>query len=150
MKKYSLILLIILVFAMAGCTDGNGGNNPTTMKLIGTKWKLVGFYDVEKDSLKEVDPKDCGECYTLEFNTDSIFSIFSSVNELRGEYIADYNNYSFQIIDFGGTKVGEYDDGNLYAEPFWNKDFQIFSLRGKELKLFYNGKKDYLLFKLME
>ncbi len=37
-----LPMLALVAIMAAGCTDGNnGGNNPTTMELTGTKWKLI-------------------------------------------------------------------------------------------------------------
>ena len=126
------------------------GNTLQKTNLQGTEWKLIGIVDVEVDNLTELEPKDCEKCYTLTFDTDSTFLTFSSVNELGGGYIADYENYSFQIIYFGGTKIGEIGDGELYVKPFENMTLQSFSLTENELRLYYNNKKKYLLFKLQK
>ena len=118
--------------------------------LVGTQWKLAGILDTQTGVLKELEPKDCDRCYTLTFDTDTSFSTYSSSNELGGGYIVDYVKYSYQIIYFGGTKVGEWGDGPLYVDPFWKRDIQSFSYKENELKLFYNENKNYLLFKLQK
>ena len=125
-------------------------NSLQETNLQGTKWKLTGIVDVQTGNLTELEPKDCNECYTLMFDTDSTFLTFSSVNELGGGYIADYETYSFQIIYFGGTKIGENGGGQLYVDPFDTMTIQAFSLKENELKLYYDSKKKYLLFKLQK
>jgi len=135
--------------------------------LQGTKWKLAGIVDVQTGDMKELEPKDCEKCYTLTFDTahpfvssatnegikslgENYFVTLSVSNELGGNYIADYTSHSFQIIRFGGTKAGEMADGDFYVDPFWNREIKSFSLQGNELRLYYNGNKNYLLFKPLE
>ncbi len=144
--KWLAVLAVIfgLCFVFAGCTDGDdGGNNPTTMKLTATKWKLVGFYDVEKDSLKEAEPKD-EQCYTLEFDTDTTISGTSSTNKLWGNYKIDDELLTIQIANIGGTEINELYDGQLYMESLWQ--VQFFTITDKELKLYYDNKNKYLLY----
>ena len=118
------------------------------LSLVNTKWKIVGIVDVQTDSLAELEPRGCDECYTLTFDTENSFSSYSSSNNLVGEYVID--DYSFLIVSFGGTKRAEIEDGGLYATPFWDKSIRSFALQGDELKLFYNSKKSYLLYKLQK
>ena len=66
---------------------------------------------------------------------------------LGGKFVIDYDNCSFQLNDFGGTKSGEFGDGYLYVNPFWNRTIQSFSYMENELKLFFNENKNCLLFK---
>ena len=100
--------------------------------------------------MQELEPKDCEKCYTLTFDTDKSFLTFSSTNELQGIYNADYTTHTIQIVDFGGSKINEIGDGILYVNPFWEMAIQSFSLQGSELRLYYNEKKNYLLFKSLE
>ncbi|MDR0295788.1 MAG: hypothetical protein LBH91_06370 [Prevotellaceae bacterium] len=138
--KYTVLLLIV-----AGCfTSCEKGN---VQLLEGTRWKLIGIVDVQTGDLIELEPINCNEYYTLTFDTGSTFQTFSSVNELQGIYKADYTNQTIQIVNFGGTKMGELGDGNLYADPFGEMAIQSFSLQGSELKLYYNDKKNYLKYK---
>ena len=81
-KFFEIILIIAIVFA--GCSeavqigneDGAEPHEPDVIKdcegefsLKGTKWKLVSIADSEK--IREPEPTDCEECYTLWFDTDS-------------------------------------------------------------------------------
>jgi len=111
-------------------------------------WKLTGIVDVETNELRVLEPKDCDKCYTLKFNTDSTFSTLSSINVLGGAYKADYITNSIHIFNFGGTKIGETGDGYLWWDIF--PTIQLFSMKENELRLYYNNKKNYLLFKLLE
>jgi len=119
------------------------------LTLKGNTWKLVGFVDAETGEINEVETINCYSCFLLEFNTDSTFLTFSSANMLEGRYIVDYKTLSFQVIDFGGEKIGESDEnGNLYCSVMW--DIQSFSLQKTKLQLFYNNKKNYLIFTSIE
>ena len=113
--------------------------------LVGTKWKLAGIVDTKTNIIKELEPKNCVECYTLTFETKSTFSTISSANDLRGDYMIDFATNGFQITIFGGTKVGECCDGDLYSRPFWKMAIQSFSFQENELRLYYDD--NYLLFK---
>jgi len=130
------------------CKSNN--ENEMLSSLKGTQWKLAGIVDSQTDKLTVLEPADCEECYTLTFDTDSTLSTRSTSNDLTGKYISNNSKYSFHIITFGGTKVGEIGDGNLYVIPFWNKSIESFSLQKDELLLYYNDKKNYLLFKLQK
>ena len=139
-----LCLVVVTLFAAFGC-----GKSETPLKdtLQGSKWKLVGVGSLDKIALQELEPKNCKKCYTLTFDTDNTFQTFSSTNELQGIYKANYGTQTIQIIDFGGTKIGEIGGGNLYVNPFWEMAIQSFSLQGNELRLYYNDNENYLLFK---
>jgi len=128
--------------------DIEQNNENDTLQV--TKWKLIGIVDVQTSDLTELEPKDCEKCYTLTFDTDSTFLTFSSTNELQGLYKVDYLSQTIQIADFGGTKINEIGNGNLYVKPFWEMTIQSFSIQKNELKLFYNENKNYLLFKSLE
>ena len=135
------------------------------LSLKNTKWKLVGIVDNETSVLTELKPTDCKECYTLVFDVDSVYNdvtrfngkiyveqgwykIFtgkSTSNFISCLYRADYKGYTFQIYNIGGTEICEVLDGDLYRIILY--DVQSFALRENELKLYYNGKTKYLLFK---
>jgi hypothetical protein len=120
-----------------------------TTLLKGTKWKLAGIVDSQTSSLKELEPKECKKCYTLIFDTDSTFLTYTGSNDLGGGYIIDCAKHSFQITYFGGTKVCEIDDGNLYTRPFWKQTIQSFSYGENELRLHYDNGNNHLLFRLL-
>ena len=50
-----------------GGNDADKGDYP----LKGTQWKLVGRFDAYKDQLITLGPKNCEECYTLWFDTNT-------------------------------------------------------------------------------
>ena len=51
------------------------GEPPKTLR--GTDWKLAGMVEAQTGDLKELEPKDCDECYMLQFFGDSICSVQS-------------------------------------------------------------------------
>jgi len=151
--KHLLILsmLVVLAFVVIGCNSptGNGtpnGSGNVDFELTGTSWKLTGIVDSETGSLTELEPRDCEECYTLTFDTDTTISSYSSVNEMSGDYSVDYETKSISILKFGGTKINERGDGNLWWRIFI--PIETFSFIENELRLYYteNRKQKYLLF----
>jgi hypothetical protein len=77
MKKTIAILLILAGVVACGKEENNEINT-----LKGTKWKLAGIVDAT-GKLTELEPKDCEQCYTLEFDTDSTAWLQSVSNEGR-------------------------------------------------------------------
>jgi hypothetical protein len=168
MKKLSFILIVICLIGTA-CEEYEPiieeieETDTIVTNLVGTKWKLVGFVDVEADISKEPEPKDCGwwvagtyigerkiSCYYLEFTSDSTFFTFSSTNQNLVGYSADYETNNFEVFGFGGTRMCEIGDGWLYYNLFIYEQIQSFSLQNNELHLYYNDKMNYLLFKLVK
>lgn len=120
--------------------------NPCCLK--GTHWKLVGIVNAQIGDTTELEPKDCAECYTLIFDTDSTFITNSTVIGLHGNYRVDCSTHSFQITEFGGDKRGEVGGGASYSNPFWNRSIQFFFLQEDVLMLYYNDNQNYLQFEL--
>jgi hypothetical protein len=158
MKKIFLCLLTTALFFSA-CEKKNDCEKINTTPIIGsqqailenTKWKLVGFVDVAKGCLKRVEPtKDCGKYYncekfyTLHF-TDSILYGYTTMNGFNAIPNIDYTTNSIQIKIILTTEAGEMGDGYLYCDVL--DEVQSFALQNNELRLFYNNKKNYLLFK---
>jgi len=117
--------------------------------LINTKWKLVGFVDVEIGEIKEAEPTsvECENCYTLTFKKYQKWEGRSSSNSMEGKYKINYNKHNICLFNGKGfmTEVGEFSDGNLYVKSLRQVDF--FSIQENELKLYYNNKQNYLLYK---
>jgi len=109
--------------------------------LKGTEWKLAGFVD-ETGTVKELEPKDCKDCYTI---------IFDSENEAYG--YSECNQLVFWLLPelkVGGTKVAcATEDGNLF-EKFIRGIAKSYELKDNQLRFFDSEKKNYLLFKLMK
>jgi len=124
--------------------------------LEGSHWKLVGIVDAVTGSLKELSPKDCEKCYRIIFDNNTIgnnengytFFLFTSINTLRGHYMVDLETRRIMVSNFGGTRARETDDGDLFYDAF--SRVQALLLQENELRLFYNNKQSYLLFKSIE
>ena len=144
MRKVNWILGTILVLLIAtSCKDDSVSNMPTETKLVGTKWKLVGFFDVEKNTLREAEPKDCEDCYTLYFDTDSTASGKSTNNAIQ------LNIINWKV---GGTKAGELsEDGWMYMDILGDKAKSYsYEKEDNKLKFYYNNKKNYLLYRALK
>jgi heat shock protein HslJ len=119
-----------------------------TPKLQGTTWKLVGFADVETGTLRKAVPEDCQRCYTITFDTDTTYSGEGCSNQMYGKYKIDYETSQIQILCLGRDKAASYFDEELLFETL--RILQSFSLHEDELKLYYNDKKNCLLFNKKE
>ena len=142
-------LLVGLVFTM-GCEklknlrEGlDGGSLLGTPPLQGTKWKLMGIFDVVSDTLiKELEPYDCAECYSFTFDTDST-AIGRSTSNILGVMLKPTIRV-FLMTDALGT--------DFYLEDailFRNAIETIISyqlLSNNELRFYYNGNNNYLKF----
>ena len=132
------ILLLFLVIGFFACTKSEKD------LLTDNKWKLVGFVDVEANNMKVAEPTD-EWCYTLSFKKNKKWEGRSSSNSIQGRYKINYNTHSVNISIELMTLVNEYYDGDLYLESLEKVDF--FSLQENELRLYYNNKQNYLLYK---
>ena len=115
------------------------------LSLIGTEWKLIGFADVAKNTVKIAEPQH-ENCYRLTFNPDGTLSGETSTNQAGGGYEVDIQNNKLKIFSFGGnTMINELYDGRLYVKSML--EIESFSIMQKGLALYYNNKKHFLLFK---
>ena len=142
------------------------GDNPSTSRR-GTKWKLAGIVDVETSELRKLEPTDCGECYTLRFFGDYIFTTRSiwALQELDLKNLdlvldptipwgsgGEQPLYAEEWFDDPVVWKGDgktYDDSYLFRCGIaYTKTYEI---TPDDLKLFfvYQEKSYYLLFKLV-
>ena len=90
MKKICFLLLAVCLIGVA-CKEDEPEKEQS---LANTKWKLAGIMDMDTGILQELEPKDCEECYTLTFDTDStatslsIWAIYN-INLLRLDLYRD-------------------------------------------------------------
>jgi hypothetical protein len=139
--KREMPIIHIIKIEKLGAEQGEGTG------LKGTTWKLKGFVDVETGNLKVAEPND-PKCYILTFDTDSTYTGISSTNHIYGEYRVDYEKSTIDIVNPMGTEISELFDGLMYMQSFMS--VQSFLISGKELRLYYNAGKNYLLFKTKE
>jgi hypothetical protein len=122
--------------------------------LVGTKWNCEGIMDTETGKLKTLEPKYNGVSYSIWFdagkcpNPDCNILCNSSTNELFGYYKVNYATQSISFTIFGGTKVNEIGDGEMWRNIF--PTIKSFSLQNDMLHLYFNDQKNYLLFKKRE
>jgi hypothetical protein len=120
--------------------------NPASISLEGTKWKLAGVVDVETGVLRDLEPKDCTECYTLTFDTNHTASVHSIIMDVEIDLLnLDPSRPVKKIYFDEGYPDGHGHDFRMAI--FWAESFTVTL---EELKLFYNNKKEYLQFKLIE
>jgi hypothetical protein len=123
--------------------DLQGGENHTVAQLQNTSWKLTGFVDVTDNKLTEAEPKDCVECYTLNFETDSAGTGKSVAHSFE---IQLYPKPSFIL----GSLTDIYEGGNvaLFYEAI--KTIDSYRLEDGKLKFFYDNGGKYLLYEQVE
>jgi len=149
----TLCTLLLILFVVASCKepepidkpDGNGIKGTETT-LQGTKWKLVGIVDARSGDLQKLEPKDCNECYTIIYESDSAFIGQININTICVKYEINYEVGIFHIIGIGGTEALDYpDDAHLYRQILLEiQSFIIKDTYPRKLHLYYNDGKNYL------
>ena len=122
--------------------DGNWKTDKDTppQNLKGTNWKLVGALDTQENIFKELEPKDCEECYTLTFETNNIASGYS-VSLIVYVDLSDFNKYEIEDIS-------EPSDGDIFRQIIVG--ITSYSVTSGELKIFSDIHKTCLIFKPIE
>jgi len=163
LKKMLILLLLLFLFSNYNSKsviiiDANKHLKKDTTKLENTKWKLIAFVDVEAKKMREplnvknlTDP----DRYTIKFG-DTLFTTDTSVvlafaaqadfNCTSGYYIVNYSKstiYIYEIYSTGIHLLFENDEDNYDDCLYYPQEFIIYN---NYLQLFYNDKKNYLLF----
>jgi len=170
------VVLLMLVAGFVSCNEVESPSSPETLK--GTSWRLIGIVDAETGDLRMVRDFDCyrapeSEHYKLVFDLsdaamqiqgfiaadcyeDGLPAFFTRTpgNFLAGCYKFDINTQSIQVSRFGGTRLGELDElprlyYNAFVYAMMSPTPQIF-LKENTLRLYFNDKKYYLLFKQIQ
>ncbi|MDR2126333.1 MAG: hypothetical protein LBP63_05855 [Prevotellaceae bacterium] len=142
MKKAILqtTAILLILAGVVACGKENENNEINTLK--GTKWKLAGIVDAKTGVLKELEPKDCEQCYTLTFDTDSTAWGKSVLNTM---YIRLLPKPYINIM----TEIDDSDNGDVQLFYDAIKTVDTYKVGKNELQFFYNKKKNYLLYKLI-
>ena len=139
-KKIALLAgICAAVLLAAGCNDDKN-------VLANTKWKLVGIVNTETGEIRELEPKDCEECYTLTF-TKSKATAFG-VNRTTPVNILKSENVTKELFCERYYKDGkDYCDSDDFREALaWVGSYTALP---NELRLHYLDKY-YLLFKAQQ
>ena len=120
--------------------------NEPEFTLKGTTWKLVGFVDTETGEVKEAEPINYERCYLITFNKDgNTFDGFSFNHPFCGRYVFDEGTSNINIyMEKMELPICERFDGDRYINSL--NDIQSLGLQKNELRLYYNDKKNCLLF----
>jgi hypothetical protein len=118
-----------------------GKEKEETNFLIGTAWKLAGIMDAQTGVLTEIEPKDCGQCYTFVFNSDNTAIGISAVNEMLVRLSGD--PFFTLTTTFDDSENG---DVSLFYEAISLVE-SYSCIYQTELRFFYHGATNYLLFK---
>lgn len=146
---------VLLLPLLGGCQDDSLPegeirlsqipDNPdyTSFPLIGTTWKLIGFVNEQRKSIKLAKPE--GEStFLLTFNETGEISGLTSTNTAFGRYRFG-NDSILEILTFTNTtELNELYDGAYFIASMNN----VFSstLSSKGLALYYDSQK-FMLFK---
>jgi hypothetical protein len=114
--------------------------------LQGITWKLIAFVDTETGEIKEVEPKNYERCYHLTFHKGDTLQGVAFNHLFYGNYTFDEETSNIQIFKEQIPSMHmERFDGVQYLNSL--DEIQSFFIQKNELKLYYNNKKNYLLFK---
>jgi hypothetical protein len=154
LQKLSMLFLLLAVIGIEGCDNGNDTPGQTELPveelpeirngdLTGTQWKLAGIYDMQTGILKELEPKECTDCYTLTFGTDSTAHGQSVVNQISVNF-----TYPPGSIIWQGTYILETGDPGLFCGFLTQVTSYELSFESKKywLKFFDGTKQKYLLY----
>jgi hypothetical protein len=143
--KYILFCMLLVGFS---CRDNNPPDD-IPVPLNGTQWKLAGSVNVETGELREFQPTACVECFTLTFHSDHGASGRSVLEEisidllnLRKYIMADISEASWS----GDPSLRI--DGDHFRKIMIS--IESFTVTSEELKLYFNNKTEYLLFKRIQ
>jgi hypothetical protein len=142
MKKIILktTAILLMIAGIVSC-----GKDDEPVALAGTNWQFTGIMDTETGELMELEPPiDCHHCYTLNFHTD-----ITAVGRSKYENIILLHlSPKLIIIPITMVDYDRIDDAQLFYNAM--EILTSYTVIKDELKLYYNGKKNYLLFKRFE
>jgi hypothetical protein len=137
MLKY-LFTLLALSMGLACAEDDTKGQKIDNSELTGAKWKLAVLVDIQTGESIEPLPKDCSNCYTLEFNSDTTAIGQSVLNELR--LIVTPSS----IIGLEMTKIWDGENNNVQLLYDALRGTNTYEYSKAELKIYYDDKNKYL------
>ena len=153
MKKIIIAMMFIaiaFVLILAGGLSSCQTKSPEplevededSLELKGTEWKLIGIVDTQTDILKELEPKDCDDCYSFTFDTDST-ATGNSTSNILGVTLKPVVRV-FLMTEALGTDF-YLEDAILFREAI--EIIISYERSDNELKFYYNDSKNYLKFK---
>ncbi|MDR1416572.1 MAG: hypothetical protein LBJ57_04025 [Prevotellaceae bacterium] len=132
-KILKTIVAMLIIAACFSCEE----DELETISLPGTSWELAGTVNAKTGKLRELNSN--GRPHTFYFDSDSAAS---EVN---------INVHRAYLVLFPETYIYVYPyTYMLIADEFYDVIYEVdaHKFKGNELRLFYNGGKNYLLYKL--
>ena len=117
--------------------------------LANTKWELIGFVETKTGVVTKVSLKsNVEEGYILVFHSNGKLSGTTSFYSFleSGKYIVDYNTSIIEIRGIVTAKSAGADNERGYSTTDLEK-VESFSIVNDYLRLYYNNKENYLLYK---
>jgi len=159
-QKLLFWTMLIMILPMLGACQKDDGmdqegvinlkdipENPifADLPLVGTTWKLIGFGDERSGKVKLAEPKDCENCYKINFLENGEIWGRSHVNQTKGSFLLEENNnYNFKQFSFGRMSyAGELLDGDRFIDAM--KEANRYDVTSRGLFLYYSSR-EYLLF----
>ena len=115
----------------------------TDSPLVGYLWKLVGVAETETGNIKVLEPRDCEDCYTLTFITDSTLLSAATSYSLIRYYTANYEKGYLHFERYTGSTGDETGDGDVWWDFF--PIINTFFFQENELRLYISNQKYLLL-----
>ena len=157
MKRLVLIMISALICgavlnscdAETAAQPANNSNDPDKTILKGTNWKLVGIVNGETEILTELEPKDCEQCYTFEFDKFREYGLSGKevCNFFEATYDIDYTTNSIHILEYMHSQAGCLIDERPYFK-YLDRVF-CFSVQEDKLKLYFD-ENNFLFYKILE
>ena len=144
------LCMVCTLFAWS-CQSNMEGNGEELTSLEGTKWKLAGIVNTQTGKLEVLNSKNCADCYTLTFVTDTKAEVFvedypSSRQKMEldisllGEYVINFEDIP-HLEDYVPYK---------FVSSLYSPHTKSYSVTSNELKFINEIDNYYLLFKRLK
>ncbi len=147
MNKLIFFVALFLCVGIWGCEDKEDKYTKNDDQSIVGTWKCIGFGNTETNEIKPIEPQNCEKCYTITFKENGTFFGMVAANSISGRYTIHFKSINF--IDVLTTDINEPYDGGFFKNIISRSKINNHKFSKKEeLLLYYNDKKEYLLFNL--
>jgi hypothetical protein len=146
MKKSTfMVMAAVLTAVMLTAFKCGNGNEPVNESLQGTKWKLEGIVNEQTGEMQVLEPTDCEQCYTFEFDTDATAAGKASPNVL----LVNLSNTPLLNI---ATYINNVGDEAYFSEVIQLVTRYEYDSENAKLKFFYQQEENncFLLFKKLQ
>ena len=130
-----------LLFREWGETD-----NKIPAVLLDNKWKLSGFVRMADGVVQEVQPGNCGRCYSIQMLSNGVIAGRTSANEIHGNFEVWGDQIRIDRFFAVQPTQNEPADGKRYIATM--SEVTRYEVKDGKLKFYYNNDENYLLFRV--